>query len=165
MIIYRLLKEISKFENEVEVLKMQIAIKMKEEEEFAEMQTLANINAETLETEYKSLVHSWNSVIVAVENRDKVVECLNSENHKIEMNIKSVLNEIDNVKKLIKDEMMNNEYITAFKNRNEVILNNNKKQLDNEINKKQQLEQQIYEKQAIVERLEKDLEDICNVFD
>lgn len=50
-----------------------------EREELEQTVALGNTNLEALQAEYRCLMHSWNSVVVAIGNRDRIVECLRTE--------------------------------------------------------------------------------------
>lgn len=71
MHVYRLMTEIWKLESELETLDMQLRVKEDEREKFAEAVAQCNTDIEAFETEYRCLLHSWNSVVVAVGIRDK----------------------------------------------------------------------------------------------
>lgn len=70
-IIYKLMTEIFRLEQNLEHCDMQLIAKEKEREELAELIAQSNADQEMLEAEHRRLMHSWNSVIVAINHRDK----------------------------------------------------------------------------------------------
>lgn len=73
------MKEIWRLESELETMDMQLRVKESEREEMAEMVSQGNANIDVIQAEHRCLIHSWNSVVVAVGNRDKVLGCLRDE--------------------------------------------------------------------------------------
>lgn len=60
---------------------------------------------------------SWTSVVAAVSNRDKGLECLNQELNKQQERHKDVLTEIGQSRKEIKKEQLEHQTFTALKER------------------------------------------------
>lgn len=58
-------------ETELETLDMQLRAKETEREELAEKVAASNIDVDTVNAEYRCLLHSWNSIILAIGARDK----------------------------------------------------------------------------------------------
>ncbi|KAG5870506.1 hypothetical protein JTB14_006838 [Gonioctena quinquepunctata] len=137
MLIYKLLTEIWKLESELETLNSQIKVKDSEMEEMEQTVAVGNTNVEALQSEYRCLMHSWNSVVVAISNRDKGLECLQEELNKLQETLKSIQSEIEQVKKLTKREFQDNEKLTMIKSRIELDLRNcttqTMKRLSNEL--------------------------------
>lgn len=50
---------------------MQLRVKEEEREKLAEQVAVNNVDIETINAEHRCLLHSWNSVIVAISVRDK----------------------------------------------------------------------------------------------
>lgn len=103
-------------------------------------------------------MHSWNSVVVAIGNRDRIVECLRNEETKVHEKIKSTIAEINQVKKLTKKEMNENQRLLMNKSRVELDTTNCKQQLDEYSNKYNEYCKNIVEMQAIIDQTEKDME-------
>lgn len=79
MIIYRLMTEVWRLENEVETMDMQLRVKEEEKERIAVAVALSGTDIEALESENKCLLQSWNSVVNAICNRDKTLTSLQND--------------------------------------------------------------------------------------
>ncbi|RZC34989.1 coiled-coil domain-containing protein 40, partial [Asbolus verrucosus] len=159
-LIYKLMTRIWHLERELNKMDVQMKVKEEEREELAQTVALGNTNIEAMEAEYRCLMHSWNSVIIAIGNRDKVLSCLNSEMHKSEEKFKSILAEIETVKKLGQKEMRRNEELTMIKSRFAADIQSCKGTLDAEIAKKMKLERKMNEMHGIIEQTELDIKKI-----
>lgn len=157
ILIYKLLNEIWKLEAELESLNSQIKVKEKEMEELEQSTAVGNTNVEALQSEYRCLMHAWNSVVVAISSRDKSLECINEELTKLKEKLKSTIAETEQVKKLTKKELSNNERFTMIKNRIEYEVKNCAQQIEDENTKKSGWESSIYELQGILNETEKDI--------
>lgn len=71
--------EVWKLESELETIEMQLKAKEKDREHYALIIAQSNTDIEALESEHRCLLHSWQSVIVAIENRDKHYSTVNQE--------------------------------------------------------------------------------------
>lgn len=58
-------------EGELETLDMQLRSKELEREDLADRVAASNIDVDTVNAEYRCLLHSWNSVVVAISARDR----------------------------------------------------------------------------------------------
>jgi DNA repair exonuclease SbcCD ATPase subunit len=163
-LIYKLMTKIWEVERELERMDVQMKVKEEEREELAQTVALGNTNIEAMESEYRCLLHSWNSVIIAIGNRDKVLTCLNKELVKSEENFKSILSEIEQVKKLAQKEMRRNEDLTMLKDRFLNDVQTCKAALDAETEKKTSMEKRMYEMEGIIEQTELDIRKINEVF-
>lgn len=65
------MSEVWRLENELESIEMQMRVKEQDRERLAEAVIQSNTDIEAIESEHRCLMHSWHSVIVAIENRDK----------------------------------------------------------------------------------------------
>ncbi|CAH1155012.1 unnamed protein product [Phaedon cochleariae] len=162
MLIYKLLVEIWKLESEIETINTQIRVKENEIEHLEQNVALGNTNVEALQSEYRCLMHSWNSVVVAIGNRDKGLECINEELTKLRERFKSTVSETDQVRKLIKKELMENERYTMIKSRFEMDIKNCTLQTEEEMKKKAVIDKEMLELQAILEGTDKEIEVIQN---
>ncbi|XP_060530347.1 coiled-coil domain-containing protein 40 [Cylas formicarius] len=122
--IYNIMRAIWKLESEVETMNMQINLKETEKKEINQTAAVGAANLEALQTEYRCLMHAWNSVVVAIGNRDKILDCLRLEGGKVREKIQTTACEIEQVKKLTKKEMNDNERLTMNKARVESDLKN-----------------------------------------
>ncbi|XP_971171.2 coiled-coil domain-containing protein 40 [Tribolium castaneum] len=162
VLIYKLMTRIWFLERELDRMDVQMKVKEAEREDLAQTVALGNTNIEAMEAEYRCLMHSWNSVVIAIGNRDKVLSCLNKELSKSEEHFKSVVSEIEQVKKLSQKEMRRNEEFTMLKNRFLADVQVCKAALDVEIEKKTTLEQRMFEMQRIIEQTEADIQRITD---
>nr|CAH7722539.1 unnamed protein product [Callosobruchus chinensis] len=158
MLIYRLFNEIWRLEGEIESLNIQIKAKELEMDDLQQTIAVGNTNIEALQTEYRCLIHSWNSVVVAISNRDKGLDSLNEDLNKLKEKLKTLLHEADQLKKLQKKECNENERFTMINSRIEYDIKNCKTQFDEEMAKKTALETSMYELQAVIDQTEKDIE-------
>ena len=167
-LIYRLMNRIWQLEQELERMDVQIKVKEEEREEMAQTVALGNTNIDAMAAEYRCLMHSWNSVIIAIGNRDKVLACLNKEVNKATELFKNIVCEIEQVKKLSQQEMKKNELIMLLKTRFLIDVQNCKAEFDAEMAKKVAVEKKIMEMEGIVEQTENDIakiQDVRLVFD
>ncbi|KAJ8953759.1 hypothetical protein NQ318_015415 [Aromia moschata] len=162
MVIHKLMTEIWKLEAELETMAVQIKVKSAEMEELEQSIALGNTNIEALQAEYRCLMHSWNSVVVTITNRSKTLDCLNSEVHKLQEEVKNLTSETEQVMNLTRKEMNENESRTLMKDRFEKDLQNCKTQMADELNRKATIEKTMFNLQAIIEQTNKDLEDVLN---
>ncbi|KAL1505242.1 hypothetical protein ABEB36_004849 [Hypothenemus hampei] len=156
--IYKIMCTIWELEAQIETMNMQLNVKETEMEELEQTVALGNTNLEALQAEYRCLMHSWNSVVVAIGNRDRIVECLRSEEVKVQEKVKSTQTEIEQVKKLTKKEMNENQRLCMIKLKTEMDVNLCKQQIDEESLKYNEFANSIFEMQAVIEQTEKDIE-------
>ncbi|KAJ8917137.1 hypothetical protein NQ315_012629 [Exocentrus adspersus] len=162
MLIYNLMKEIWKLESEIESMQIQAKIQTEEIEEQEQAIAVGNTDVEALQAEHRCLMHSWNSVVVAISNRSKVIDCLNDEVNKLQENLKSIVSETEQVRKLTKKELVENERRTVLKMRIEQDMKQCRAQVEEEMKKRQELERDMLELQSILEQTEKDIENVGN---
>lgn len=74
--------------------------------------------------------------------------------------IQEIITEINQVKKLCKLEMMQNEHLTMFKSRIINDIRNCEHQLDTESRKKNQIEHEMNQTATIIERIESDIKNL-----
>lgn len=162
VLIYNLMKEIWKLESEIESMEIQMRVQSVEIEEQEQAIAVGNTNIEALQAEHRCLMHSWNSVVVAISNRSKTIDCLNEEVNRLQENLKSVMAETEQIKKLTKKELLENERRTMLKARIEQDIKYCKSQIEEEMRKKNVIERNTLELQAISEQTEKDIESVRN---
>ncbi|KAK9888236.1 hypothetical protein WA026_000503 [Henosepilachna vigintioctopunctata] len=157
MILYRLQTEVWRLETELETIDMKLEIKEREREELAQTVAEGSTTIDALEAEYRCLMHSWNSVVIAIGNRDKVLNCVSQEVQKYEEEYKNILCETEQIRKLAKQEMTGNEKLTAIKQRILSDIMTCKNQIDEEVAKQKKLEGRITKYQALIEQIELDI--------
>lgn len=160
MRIHSLQSEVWRLESELETMVMQLRIKEEEREKIAQAVVTSNIEMEANESELRCLVHGWQSVINAVQIRDKEVNNRKNELTQLHEKIQSTIAEIETIKKICKKEMNKNENLTMFKMRVENDLKNCNNQLNAETNKKNNLEKSISKMQTMIEHIEEDIKQI-----
>lgn len=159
MLIFNLTTAVWKLESQIETLTQENKIREKEVEELEQAVAVGNTNIEALQTEIRCLMHSWNSVVVAVSNRDKGLECLNEEFRNVQEKLKSICSEIEQVKKLTKKELNANERFTMVKMKIIGDIKYCQGQMDDEIFTKGVIEKNIIEMNCIIDQTEKDIQD------
>ncbi|XP_066154408.1 coiled-coil domain-containing protein 40-like [Euwallacea fornicatus] len=155
--IYKIMHLIWNLEAEVETINMQIILKETEREELKQTVALGNTNLEALQAEYRCLIHSWNSVVVAIGSRDRIIQCLRTEEMKVHEKIKSAVCEINRVKKLTRKEMNENQRLLMTKKRTEANLNCDKLQLNEEMKKYNEYARNIGEMQVVIDQTDRDI--------
>ncbi|CAH1280118.1 unnamed protein product [Diabrotica balteata] len=155
--IYALSEEVWKQESELETLNMQIRIKEKEIEDLEEKVAIGNTGISALQTEYRSLMHSWDSVVIAIGTRDKGLECLQQEVNKLDEKYKATLTEIEQVRKLTKKELVENEVYTYRKKTILAEIKACSTDVNSQLDKKAELENKIFELHSILERTDQDI--------
>ncbi|XP_076250915.1 coiled-coil domain-containing protein 40-like [Rhynchophorus ferrugineus] len=158
--LYKVMCSIWKLEGEIETMNLQITLKESEKDELEERIAMGNTHLEALQAEYRCLMHSWNSVVIAIGSRDRIVECLRKETQKINEQIKSTISEIEKVIKLTKKEMNENERYTLNKSRAELDVSNCKRQIADQLAKFDEYSATSANLQNIIEQTEKDVEHI-----
>lgn len=156
MLILNLTTIVWKLESEIETLDQENKMREKQVEELEQVLTVGNTNIEALQTEIRCLMHSWNSVVVAISNRDKGLECLNEEYRKLQEKLKSVVSEIEQVKKLTKKELKENEYTTMVKSRILEDLKRCQDQMNEELMIKDAIEREMIELKCIIDQIGND---------
>ncbi|KAJ8973510.1 hypothetical protein NQ317_000438 [Molorchus minor] len=165
LIIHKLTTEIWKLEGELETMQMQIKVKSAEMEDLEQAIALGNTNIDALQAEYRCLMHSWNSVVVTITNRTKTLDCLNSEIHKLQEEMKLVTAETEQVRKLTRQEMNENESRTLRiiqKNAIEGAMFNLQSIIDETEKDIVDVQNENRQKQALFDEIAKDLEKISN---
>lgn len=157
MILYKLQTEVWKLETELETVDLKLEVKENEREELAQAVAEGTTNIEALEAELRCLMHSWNSVVIAISNRDKVLNCVNEDMHKYGEELKTVTCETEQVRKLTRQQMQKNEEYTAIKQRilAEIMMCRNA--LEDETNRQKKMEKKIQDVQQISDQTERDI--------
>lgn len=159
MLIYNLTTAVWKLEGEIETLSEENKIKEKEVEELEQSVAVGNTNIEALQTEIRCLMHSWTSVVIAISNRDKGLECLTEEYRKLQEKQKSINSEIEQLKKMVKNEMRENEKLTANKTKVLADIKNCEDQMNDNNLSNNIIEKKIIDMKCIVDQTEKDIQE------
>lgn len=146
-----------RLEEELETMDMQIRVKEDERERLANAVTNSNVDVETMNAEYRCLLHSWNSIIVAISQRDKQHNTIKQELESINEKIRLTNSEIEQTKKLCHKEMMQNERLTELKGHIEVEIDNCKRLYEAECKKREQLEYEMNNNQMLMDQIDRDI--------
>ncbi|XP_045477303.1 coiled-coil domain-containing protein 40 [Harmonia axyridis] len=157
MILYKLQSEVWKLETDLENTDMKLEVKERQREELAQAVAEGNTTIEALDSDYRCLMHSWNSVVIAISNRDRVLHCVNEELKKYNEEQKNIICETEKIAKMAKEEMLLNEKLTAIKQRILADIATCKNQTDDELAKQRRIERRIMKCQSIIEHTEKDI--------
>ncbi|CAG9864014.1 unnamed protein product [Phyllotreta striolata] len=156
-LIHRIMTDIWNIENEIETNKLQIIVKEEELDDLEHRAAVGNTNIIALETELKALMSSFTSVVAAVSNRDKGLECLNQELSSREERHKDILTEIGQSKKLIKREQMENQKFTALKERVLEDIKMSKSQIDEQTTERKLVEKELRDVKTYITQMKKDI--------
>ncbi|KAK5641501.1 hypothetical protein RI129_010048 [Pyrocoelia pectoralis] len=161
-IIFKLMTETWRLEEELEIMDMQIRVKEEERETLAEAVVNSNIDLETIASEHRCLLHSWNSLVVAISHRDKGYMSSKEELHKLQEEIRAVVAETEQTKKLCHQEMLSNERLTDFKLRLEAEIDSNTHSVEIENKKRFELESEMEQTQALIDQTELDIKKLAS---
>ncbi|XP_065157089.1 coiled-coil domain-containing protein 40 isoform X2 [Atheta coriaria] len=129
VLVYNLMKDVWRLETEVEKVQMQIRVKEEDRERLAEAVALSNIDIESNQTEYRCLVHGWQSVLLTISQRDKYYNGLQAEHTKLNDALSGVNCELIHIRKEIQREHIENERLTLIKDRLDYEMKNITKSL------------------------------------
>ncbi|PSN31759.1 hypothetical protein C0J52_14584 [Blattella germanica] len=147
ILILKLMNEIANLESKLVSLQGQFQMKEAERNKVSQAVADANADLESLRLEQHHLVQSWNSVVILIQQRDKAYTKFMTE-----------YSEIEGLKKLSNDEMMNNERLTLILNKGQMEEANLQRLAGIEEEKKHVLENQLSGIHGILEQTDKDIE-------
>ncbi|CAG9764017.1 unnamed protein product [Ceutorhynchus assimilis] len=158
--IYKLTCATWKLDMENENMDMQLKLKKTDMEELDKTVVWGNAKLEETQVQCRSYIHAWKSVMVDIEQKDKIVQSLRTTNATVSGKIESIKAEINNVKKLTKNEMNINQRLVMNKARALADIVNCKQLLDEELNKQRELAVTMSEVEAIADQTESDCRDL-----
>ncbi|XP_033214264.1 coiled-coil domain-containing protein 40 isoform X2 [Belonocnema kinseyi] len=157
-VLFKLMNEVHKIEEEIRYLDEQLQLKDKEKIVVAQTIADANADLEALQRDHKSLLSTWNSVLNCISQRDFIHDQLSSERRKIQESFQNLQTQIDKMKKDSNNEMENNEKLTSIHLRIEEDMKCIMKVISGERNKIANLEFQFAKIKRLVEQGHKELE-------
>ncbi|CAH2106646.1 unnamed protein product [Euphydryas editha] len=163
MIIYSLSNEVWKLESKLEMFQKQLEIKNVEMEKVNDKVTAYAAELEDLELEKRRLVSLWNSVLVNIQQRDKVYDSVRDDYRALQENYRTLLNNLEITKKVAMEEMNKGKEISMNKDKLNYDIANATKVFDAEDAKRIALETQIEELTEAIEMTERDEELIKSV--
>ncbi|XP_046960067.1 coiled-coil domain-containing protein 40 [Vanessa cardui] len=158
MIIYSLSNEVWKLESKLEMFQKQLEIKNVEMEKVNDKVTAYAAELEDLELEKRRLVSLWNSVLINIQQRDKVYDSVRDDYRALQENYHTLLNNLEITKKVVMEEMNKGKEISMNKDKLTYDINNATKIFNTEDAKRTTLETQIAELSEAIEMTERDEE-------
>ncbi|XP_055684486.1 coiled-coil domain-containing protein 40 [Lutzomyia longipalpis] len=157
LFLYHLDTDVRKRENELNTINEQI----REQEITIEMlnKSLVDSNAdlEILQQEQKRMTQTWGEVIVAIQQRDKVLSMVQNDLNLEYRRQKEVRGFIEATNKAIQKQIVHNHKLSVFRNRLQGDVKALEKQLIREDKDYERLYEKISEKSSILDQTETDL--------
>ncbi|XP_059059138.1 GRIP and coiled-coil domain-containing protein 2 [Achroia grisella] len=158
MIIFGLSNEVWKLESKLELYQKQLEIKNNEMEKVNDKVTAYAAELEDLELDKRRLVSLWNSVLVNIQQRDKVYDSVRDDYRALQENYRTLMNNLEVTKKVMMEEMNKSKEIAMNKEKLTYEFEHATKLFDNEDVKRVNFETQIAELQEAIEMTERDQE-------
>ncbi|XP_037872586.1 CAP-Gly domain-containing linker protein 1 [Bombyx mori] len=158
MFIFGLSNEVWKLESKLEMFQKQLEIKNSEMEKVNDKVTAYATELEDLELDKRRLVSLWNSVLVNIQQRDRVYDAVRDDYRTLQENYRTLLNNLEITKKLAMEEMNKGKEIAMNKDKLQYDLDRAVKLFDTEDMKRVNLETQIAELTEAIEMTERDQE-------
>ncbi|CAG9584554.1 unnamed protein product [Danaus chrysippus] len=158
VIIYSLSNEVWKLESKLEMFQKQMEVKNVEMEKVNDKVTAYAAELEDLELEKRRLVSLWNSVLVNIQQRDRVYDSVRDDYRALQENYRTLLNNLEITKKVAMEEMNKGKELAMNKDKLTYDVNNATKLYEAEDAKRLALETQISELAESIEMTERDEE-------
>ncbi|KAF5290868.1 hypothetical protein FQR65_LT11507 [Abscondita terminalis] len=155
--VYKLMTDTWRLEEELNTMDMQIRAKEEEREALAEAVVTSNIDLETIATEHRCLMHSWNSLVVAISLRDKSYTVSKDELSNLHDTLRMTVAQLARTKQLCEKEMETNEKLTMFKQRLQADIDTTTCNIQSEKNKQECLTMEIDNILRMMSQTEADL--------
>ncbi|XP_030024984.1 coiled-coil domain-containing protein 40 isoform X2 [Manduca sexta] len=156
MIIFGLSNEVWKLESKLEMFQKQFEIKNAEMEKVNDKVTAYATELEDLELDKRRLVSLWNSVLVNIQQRDKVFDSVRDDYKALQENYRTLLNNLEITKKVVMEEMNKGKEIAMNKDKLMYDIEHATKLFDTEDAKRVNLEAQIAQFTESIEMTERD---------
>ncbi|XP_045525961.1 coiled-coil domain-containing protein 40 isoform X1 [Pieris brassicae] len=156
MIIYGLSNEVWKLESKLEMFKKQMEIKNNEMENVNDKVTAYAAELEDLELDKKRLVSLWNSVLMNIQQRDRVYDSVRDDYRVLQENYRTLLNNLEITKKVTMEEMNKGKEIAMNKDKLEYDITNANKLYETEESKRANLVAQIAELTESIDMTQRD---------
>ncbi|CAK1547011.1 unnamed protein product [Leptosia nina] len=156
MIIYGLSNEVWKLESKLEMFQKQLEVKNNEMENVNDKVTAYAAELEDLELDKKRLVSLWNSVLINIQQRDKVYDSVRDDYKTLQENYRTLLSNLEITKKVTMEEMNKGKELTMNRDKLEYDIANANKLYDTEESKRVNLVAQITQLTESIEMTERD---------
>ncbi|XP_038212034.1 coiled-coil domain-containing protein 40 [Zerene cesonia] len=161
MIIYGLSNEVWKLESKLEMFQKQLEVKNNEMEKVNDKVTAYAAELEDLELDKKRLVSLWNSVLINIQQRDKVYDSVRDDYRVLQENYRTLLNNLEITKKVTMEEMNKGKELAMNKDKLEYDIMGAKKLYETEESRRVNLEAQIAQLTESIEMTQRD-QDMIN---
>ncbi|XP_013169583.1 PREDICTED: coiled-coil domain-containing protein 40-like [Papilio xuthus] len=158
MIIYNLSNEVWKLESKLELFQKQMEIKNAEMEQVNDKVTAYAAELEDLELDKRRLVSLWNSVLVNIQQRDRVYDSVRDDYKSLQENYRTLLNNLEISKKVAIEEMNRSKEIAMNKDKINYDIASASKYLEFEEVRRDALQTQIADITESIEMTERDQE-------
>ncbi|KAJ0177053.1 hypothetical protein K1T71_007062 [Dendrolimus kikuchii] len=156
MIIFGLSQEVWKLESKLETFQKQMEIKNSEMEKVNDKVTAYAAELEDLELDKRRLVSLWNSVLVNIQQRDKVYDSVRDDYKNLQENYRTLINNLEITKKVVMEEMNKGKELTMNKDKLTFDIEHVTKLFENEDMKRIKLESHVAELSEAIEMTERD---------
>ncbi|RVE48084.1 hypothetical protein evm_007271 [Chilo suppressalis] len=156
MIILSLSNEIWGMESKLEMFQKQFEIKNVEMDKVNDKVTAYAAELEDLELDKRRLVSLWNSVLVNIQQRDKVYDSVRDDYKNLQENYRTLLSNLEITKKVLMEEMNRSKELAMNRDKVAYDIDHATKLFDTEDAKRLNLEAQIAELSESIEMTERD---------
>lgn len=157
LLLLNLSNEVKRKEHELEEIEEQIREQDGQRETISRSLADANTDLEALQHEHKCLAQAWGEVIVAIQQRDRVLVKTKEELEAIYEEHKVIKSKTEITKKAAAKEMEQNEKLAGFKNRIQGDINSLEKQVRKEQEDEDKLKRDLDHYALILEQTEADI--------
>uniref|UniRef100_A0A182U743 Coiled-coil domain-containing protein 40 n=1 Tax=Anopheles melas TaxID=34690 RepID=A0A182U743_9DIPT len=157
LLLLNLSNEVKRKEHELEEIEEQIREQDGQRETISRSLADANTDLEALQHEHKCLAQAWGEVIVAIQQRDRVLVKTKEELEAIYEEHKVIKSKTEITKKAAVKEMEQNEKLAGFKNRIQGDINSLEKQVRKEQEDEDKLKRDLDHYALILEQTEADI--------
>ncbi|XP_055598841.1 coiled-coil domain-containing protein 40 [Uranotaenia lowii] len=156
-LVFNLDGEVRRKERELAEIEQQITEQQNATDEINTSLADANSDLEALQHEHKRLFQSWGEVIVAIQQRDKILSKAKEELEGIHEEHKVIKSKTDITKKSALKEMEQNEKLSGFKSRIQGDINVLMKEVADEQEEEERLIREVNHQAMILEQTEADM--------
>ncbi|XP_057659079.1 coiled-coil domain-containing protein 40-like isoform X2 [Diorhabda carinulata] len=159
-LMHSLITELWKLEGEMETLELSAEVKREYIDDLEEQIAVGNTTISALETEYKCLLQSWNAAVVTIGHRDGKLEKVQKKLTDLRDIHKNLSSEIDSVRKQIKQTLVENDDLTAFRTNVQKEKERSEQMYQKELVKKEELLRDMARLEQIINETEKDIKKV-----
>ncbi|XP_053664425.1 coiled-coil domain-containing protein 40 [Anopheles marshallii] len=157
LLLLNLSEEVKRKDREMEAIEDQIREQDEKRETISRSLADANTDLEALQHEHKCVSQAWGEVIVAIQQRDRVLVKTKEELESIYEEHKVIKSKTEITKKTAAKEMEQNEKLAGFKNRIQGDINSLEKQVRKEQEDEDKLKRDLDHYALILEQTEADI--------